>query len=70
MITNCVTQITRIDSIKDLAVFIDAKLHFHDSVNFIFSQRIKLLCIVRSIIYNNFLLFIFRIFAQIVHRIG
>jgi hypothetical protein len=37
MITNFVTQITRIDSIKDLEVFIDTKLHFHDIVNFIFT---------------------------------
>jgi hypothetical protein len=29
----CQSSITRIDSIKNLGVFIDAKLHFHDHVN-------------------------------------
>jgi hypothetical protein len=30
----CQSSITRTDSIKDLGVYIDAKLHFHDHVNF------------------------------------
>jgi hypothetical protein len=42
-------NITRTYSIK---VFIDAKLHFHDHVKYIFSQCVKLLGIVRSITFN------------------
>jgi hypothetical protein len=30
----CQSSIARTDSIKDLGVFIDAKLHFHDYVNY------------------------------------
>jgi hypothetical protein len=45
----CQCSITRTDSIKDLGVFIDIKLHFHNHVNHIFSHSIKLLGLVRSI---------------------
>jgi hypothetical protein len=39
VITNFVNStITQTNSIKDLRVFIDAKLHFHDHLNFISSQ--------------------------------
>ncbi|PNF20040.1 hypothetical protein B7P43_G05817 [Cryptotermes secundus] len=46
------TSIARTDSVKDLGVFIDAKLYFHDQVNYIFSQCAKLLGLVRNITYN------------------
>jgi hypothetical protein len=48
----CHSSITRTDFIKDLGVFIDAKLNFHDHVNYIFTQCIKLLGLVRSITFN------------------
>jgi hypothetical protein len=48
----CHSSIIRTYSIKVLGVFIAAKLHFHDHVNYIFSQRVKLLGIVRSITFN------------------
>jgi hypothetical protein len=41
-----------LDSIKDLVVFIDAKLHFHGHVNYLFSHFIKLLGLVRNITFN------------------
>jgi hypothetical protein len=45
----CHSFITRTDSIKDLGVFIDSKLHFHNHVEYIFSQCIKLLGLVHTI---------------------
>jgi hypothetical protein len=42
----CQSSITRTNSIKDLGVFIDSKLRFHDYVDCIFSQCIKLLGLV------------------------
>jgi hypothetical protein len=45
----CHTAIARTSSIKDLDVFFDSKLHFHNNVDFIFSECIKLLGIIRSI---------------------
>ncbi|PNF34240.1 hypothetical protein B7P43_G17496 [Cryptotermes secundus] len=44
--------ITRTYSVKDLGVYLDSKLHFHDHVNFVFSQCIKMLGIIRSITFN------------------
>ncbi|PNF43033.1 hypothetical protein B7P43_G08782 [Cryptotermes secundus] len=44
--------ITRTYSVKDLGVYLDSKLHFHDHVNFIFSECIKMLGIIRSITFN------------------
>jgi hypothetical protein len=41
--------ITCTSSIKDLGVFFDSKLHFHNHVDFIFSECIKLLGLIRSI---------------------
>lgn len=35
----CQSSITRIDSIKNLRLFMDSKLHFHNRVNYKFSQR-------------------------------
>jgi hypothetical protein len=39
-------------SVKDLVVYLDSKLHFHDHVNFIFSHCIKMLGLIRSVTYN------------------
>jgi hypothetical protein len=39
---------TRTSSIKDLGVFFDSKLHIHNHVDFIFSECIKLLDLIRS----------------------
>jgi hypothetical protein len=47
----CHSSITRTDSIKDLGVFTDSKLHFHNHVDYIFSQCIKLLGLVRAITF-------------------
>jgi hypothetical protein len=48
----CQSSVTRTDFVRDLGVFIDAKLHFHDHINYIFSHCIKLLSIVGSITSN------------------
>jgi hypothetical protein len=48
----CQSSITRSHSIKDLGVYTDNKLHFHDHVNFIFSQSTRLLGLIRNINFN------------------
>jgi hypothetical protein len=48
----CQSSIIRTDSIKDLSVFIDSKLHFHYHVNYIISHCVKLLGLVRCITFN------------------
>jgi hypothetical protein len=48
----CQSLITRTDSIKDLEVFIDSKLRFHNHIDYIFSQCIKLLGLVRTLIFS------------------
>ncbi|PNF13713.1 hypothetical protein B7P43_G14358 [Cryptotermes secundus] len=48
----CHAIITSTSSIKDLGVFFDSKLHFHTHVNYIFSECIKLLGLIRSITYR------------------
>ena len=48
----CHAIITRTSSINDLGVFFDSKLHFHTHVNYIFSECIKLLGLIRSITYR------------------
>jgi hypothetical protein len=45
----CHATITRTSNIKDLGVFFDSKLHFHSHVDFVFSECIKLLGLIRSI---------------------
>jgi hypothetical protein len=45
----CQSSNTRTDSIEDLGVYIDGKFHFHDHVNHIFYDCIKLLGLIRSI---------------------
>jgi hypothetical protein len=47
-----VTVITSIIALVCVVVVIDANLHFHDHVNFIFSRCVKLLGLVRSITFN------------------
>jgi hypothetical protein len=46
------TNITRTSSVKDLGVYLDSKLYFHTHVNFIFSQCIKLLGLIRSVTFS------------------
>jgi hypothetical protein len=48
----CQSPITRSHSVKDLGVCIDNKLHFHDHVNYIFSQSTRLLGLIRNITFN------------------
>jgi hypothetical protein len=48
----CRTTITRASSIKDLGVFFDFKLHFRYRVDYVFSEYIKLLGLIRSITYS------------------
>jgi hypothetical protein len=33
------STVTRADSVKDLGIYLDSKLHFHNHAHFIFSQR-------------------------------
>jgi hypothetical protein len=46
------SAITRTYSVKDLRVYLDSKLHFHDHVNSIFSQCIKLLGLIHCAAFN------------------
>jgi hypothetical protein len=48
----CRPTITCKGSIKDLGVFLDSKLHFHNHVDYVFSECIKLLGLIRSITYS------------------
>jgi hypothetical protein len=48
----CHATIICSSSIKDLGVFFDSKLHFHNHVDYVFSERIKLLGLIRSIAYS------------------
>jgi hypothetical protein len=48
----CHAAITRTSFIKDLGVYFDSKLHFHDHVDSIFSECIKLLGLIRSMTYG------------------
>jgi hypothetical protein len=48
----CHATITRTSSIKDLGVHFDSKLHFHSHVDYVFSECIKLLGLIRSITYR------------------
>jgi hypothetical protein len=46
------TAIARTSSIKDLGVFFDSKLYFHNHVDFLFSKCIKFLGLIRSITFS------------------
>jgi hypothetical protein len=48
----CRTAITRNSCVKDLGVFFDTKLYFHNHVDFIFSECIKLLGLIHSITFR------------------
>jgi hypothetical protein len=48
----CHAAITRTSSIKDLSVFYDLKLYFHNYVDFILSECIELLGLIRSITFR------------------
>jgi hypothetical protein len=51
-----------------LGVFIDAKLHFHNHINQIFSHCIKLLGLVRSITFTfSSLGYVLRLYIILVH---
>jgi hypothetical protein len=50
-VTTC-SIITPTSSIKDLVVFFDSKLHFHNNVDYVFSECIKMLGLIRSITYR------------------
>jgi hypothetical protein len=45
----CESLITRTECIKDLGVQIDSKLHLHHHVDYIFSQGIRLLGLIRTV---------------------
>jgi hypothetical protein len=45
----CQAAIIRTSTIKDLGVFCDSKLHFHNHVDFMFSDCIRLLGLIHSI---------------------
>jgi hypothetical protein len=47
---HCQSSVFCTDCIKDLGVFLDSKLHFHNHLNNMFSQCVKLLSLVCSII--------------------
>jgi hypothetical protein len=46
------SSITHTDSIKDLEVFTDSKLRFHNHADYIFLQCIKLLGLVRTLTFS------------------
>jgi hypothetical protein len=46
------SPILRADCIKDLGVYIDSKLHFHQHVDFLFSHTMKLLGLIRTITFS------------------
>jgi hypothetical protein len=48
----CHTTSTRTGSVKDLDVFFDPKLHFQTNVDFLLSDCMKLLDIIRSITFR------------------
>jgi hypothetical protein len=48
----CRSAIARTTSIKDLGVFFDSKLYFHNHVDFLFSECSKILGLIRSITFR------------------
>jgi hypothetical protein len=48
----CCATITRSSSIKDLRVFFDSTLHFHNHAEYVFPEYIKLLGLIRYITYR------------------
>jgi hypothetical protein len=48
----CRSTIPCTSSIKDLGVFFDSELHFHSHVDYVFSECMKLLGLIRPITYR------------------
>jgi hypothetical protein len=48
----CESLITRTECIRDLGVQIDSKLRFHNHVDYVFSQTIRLLGLIRSVTFS------------------
>jgi hypothetical protein len=48
----CDSSVTGTDTIKDLGILLDSKLHFHAHVDYIFSQSIKTLALIRTVTYS------------------
>jgi hypothetical protein len=48
----CYVAITRTSSVKDLGIFFHSKLHFHEHVDYVFSDCIKLLGLITSVTYR------------------
>jgi hypothetical protein len=48
----CESLITRTECVKDLGVESDSKLHFHHHVDYIFSQAIRLLGLIRTVTFS------------------
>jgi hypothetical protein len=49
----CDSSVTRTETIKDLGILLDSKLHFHAHVDCIFSQSIKTLGLIRTVTYSS-----------------
>jgi hypothetical protein len=45
----CDSSVTRTDTIKDLGILLDSKLHFHAHVDYIFSQSVRTLGSIRTV---------------------
>jgi hypothetical protein len=46
------SALTRMDSVKDVEVKLDSKLHFLTHVGYIFSQSVKMLGLLRTMAYS------------------
>jgi hypothetical protein len=45
----CNNLVARSQYVKDVGVLLDCKLYFHQHINYIFSQSLKMLCLIRYI---------------------
>jgi hypothetical protein len=50
------SSLPRTDTIKDLDVQLDSKLHFHAQVDYIFSQSLRPLGLIRTLTYSFYTL--------------
>jgi hypothetical protein len=48
----CHSTSTRTDSIKDLGIFFDPKLHFQNNIDFLFSECMKLIGLIGSVVFR------------------
>jgi hypothetical protein len=62
----CASRIIPADTIKDLAVFLDSKLYFHQHVDYIFSQALKLLGLTRDVTFPFHLLSLLMLYFTLV----